>query len=431
MWRFFKDFCLYGLVGLLGKLAALFLMPVYTNILTKEEYGAMALIITVSGVIDLFSNLNIHSGISRDYYEEGIDRRKLVSTGFFSIISLSLTVLAILLLSRRFWMCNVLSLDLRFESAFTLMLMSIPTASLQSYFAILTRFKKKALLFSVGAFIGLVIRIGVAVLCVVKLRTGIVGVFLGDFLAQIFCTVFYAILNREFISWTFNSSYLKKALLFSLPTLPAIMAGWLDTSAGQIMIGKSISLSDLGVYSIALSITSVFTLVSTALQNVWYPFLYENYKKEGFQRQIRQLFAVVVVALCSISVLLSLCSKEVILLLSNEGYVEAAKYITLLCIPRVLYLIFPFGSSGVSISRDTKHIGIAYVAGSLLNLSVLFLTIGKLGIIAVPLCLALSRCTSYFYMYFRSAKVIKLHLPNYLVLAFILIMVAMYFIVAS
>ena len=41
--------------------------------------------------IDLFSNLNIHSGIARDYYEEGINRKKLVSTGIYSILSFSIT----------------------------------------------------------------------------------------------------------------------------------------------------------------------------------------------------------------------------------------------------------------------------------------------------------------------------------------------------
>lgn len=427
MWRFFKDFCLYGLVGFIGKIAAIFLLPVYTNVLTREEYGAMALIFTCSGLIDLVSNLNIHSGIARDYYEDGINRKRLVSTGFFSILVLSTFILLNMLLTRQFWMGKVLSLDSCYSMAFIMMLLSIPTGSLQSYFAILTRFKKKALLFSIGAFIGLIIRIGVAILCVVVLETGIVGVFLGEFLAQIFCTVFYAVINREFLTWSFDKKYLKNALLFSIPTLPAILASWLDNSVGQIMIGKNISLTDLGVYSIAISITSVFTFLSTAFQNVWYPYLYENYKKDTFKAQIKKLFTICMLSLTLVSVLLALFSKEIILLLSNEGYLAATKYVTILSVPMVLFFIFPFGSSGISISRDTKHIGIAYLAGSAVNLSVLFFTIGKFGVISVPICLGLSRLLSYFYLYFKSEKHVRLSLPNYLVLAYLLIMSLIYF----
>ena len=108
MFRFFKDFFIYGMASLLGKIAAIFLMPLYTNILTKEEYGAMALITSVQGLIGLVSNLNIHSGIARDYYEEGIDRKNLVSTGFLSILSLSLSIMAIGLMTRHLWGMQVL-----------------------------------------------------------------------------------------------------------------------------------------------------------------------------------------------------------------------------------------------------------------------------------------------------------------------------------
>ena len=103
MLRFFRDFFIYGFASILGKLAAVFLMPVYTNVLTREEYGAMALITSIKGIIDLFSNLNIHSGIAREYNETGVNRTKLVSTGFFSILGISLSVMLIMILSQSFW----------------------------------------------------------------------------------------------------------------------------------------------------------------------------------------------------------------------------------------------------------------------------------------------------------------------------------------
>ena len=163
MFRFFKDFFIYGMASLLGKIAAIFLMPLYTNILTKEEYGAMALITSVQGLIGLVSNLNIHSGIARDYYEEGIDRKKLVSTGFLSILSLSLSIMAIGLMTRHFWGMQVLGLDEKFIPAFTVLLLNVPAGSLMSYFAILTRFKKKPVSFAVGSVIQLIIQLTISI----------------------------------------------------------------------------------------------------------------------------------------------------------------------------------------------------------------------------------------------------------------------------
>lgn len=416
---------------MLGKLAAVFLMPVYTNILTKEEYGAMALITSCKGIIDLLSNLNIHSGIARDYYEEGINRKRLVSTGFLSILSLSLTIMLIAILTRDFWSGQVLGLDEMFWPAFTIMLCTIPAGSLMSYFAILTRYKKKPIHFSVGTVLQLLVQIGVSVVGVVVMRAGVVSVFYGILVSELFGIAYFAILNREYISFQFDDKLLRRALVFALPTLPAILAGWLDSSMGQILIGKYVSVADLGVYSIALSLASVFTLISTAFHNVWSPFLYENYKKPDFKKSIRKLFVIMVHSLIMVSLLLSLFSREIVLLLSNEGYIEACQYMTLLCIPMSFYLLMPFASSGVSITRDTKYMGISYIVGSCGNLLFLFLTIGYLGVLAVPLCLAISRIITYTILYKVSERKIGYKLPNYYFLSLIGMVIVSYVVVRT
>lgn len=428
MFRFFKDFLIYGVASVLGKIAAIFLMPVYTSVLTKEEYGAMALITSIKGIIDLISNLNIHSGIARDYYEDGVNRKQLVSTGFISICSLSLSILFIGLLTKNFWSGHVLGLDEKFWPAFTIMLFTIPAGSLVSYFAILTRFKKKPLQYSLGTIIALIVQISISVVGVVVLKAGIVSIFWGVLAAEVLEILYFAFLNKENIAICFNWSYLRRALIFAIPTLPAILAGWLDSSMGQVLIGKYVSLEELGVYSIALSLASVFTLVSTAFNNVWSPFLYENYKKEDFNKSIRRLFSVIAVSLLIITILLSLFSKEIVLLLSNEGYIDASRYVTLLCIPMSFYLMFPFASSGVSLSRDTKYIGISYVVGSCANLLLLFATIRFLGVIAVPICLSVSRVTTYFILYKVSEKKISYKLPNHVMAILILVVICCYFV---
>ena len=230
MWRFFKDFMTYGVVSILGKLAVVFLMPIYTSILTKEEYGAMALITSCKGIIDLISNLNIHSGIARDYYEESINRKRLVSTGFFSIFILSSIICAIGICTQDFWSISVLGLEEKYSFAFLLMLLSIPCGSLLSYFAILTRFKKKPILYSVGSIMQLITQIGLSVYCVVFLRTGISGVFLSIVVSEVIGILYFSFINRSLLGWSYSFNYIKRALLFAIPTLPAIVAGWLDRS---------------------------------------------------------------------------------------------------------------------------------------------------------------------------------------------------------
>lgn len=431
MLRFFKDFLIYGFASILGKIAAVFLMPIYTNILTQEEYGAMALIIACQGIIGLISNLNIHSGIARDYREEGIDRTKLVSTGIFSILGISLAVMVFMISTQSFWQETVLSLDKRYSTAFLIMLMTIPAGSTLSYFSIMTRFKRKPILYSIGTLIQLIVQISVSIIGVVYLRYGIASVFTGILCGELVGTLYFSYINRSNIRLTFSKTYLKRAMLFAIPTLPAILAGWIDSSIGQIIIGKYISQAELGVYSIALQLASVFTFISIALNNVWSPYLYENYKKEGFIKELKKLYTIIVLALTVIAVSISLMSKEIVLLLSNSSYLDATKYFTLLCIPMCIYLLFPMATSGINISRDTKYIGISYVLGSIVNIIFLFIMIKHLGIIAVPIALGLSRITTYSILYYISKKKGIIVLPNGVLLLLVASIIGCYFIIET
>ena len=424
MWRFFKDFIIYGFASILGKLMMVLLMPIYTSILTKEEYGAMALIFSCQGIIDLFSNLNLHSGIARDYYENDTNRTKLISSGFYAILAISLSVVFVTLMGCKENIISYIGLRPSFILPLKIMVITTPFLCLTTYFSILTRFKKKPISFSLITSIALIVQLSISIAGVVYLRAGIISVFLGHLISSIITALLFGYINREYLALAFEKKYVKKALLFSLPTLPAILAGWLDTSVGQILIGKYVSVEELGVYSIAISLASIFTLISTAFHNVWSPFLYENYKKETFQNDLNKLFSIITCGLTCITIVISMFSKEIILLLSNEGYLNASIYFPLLCIPMCLYLMFPFVSSGVSISRDTKYIGISYVLGSVSNLLILLILIRRLGVIAVPICLSVSRIVTYFTLYYVSKIKIGYYLNNYYILLLIISAIA-------
>lgn len=428
MWKFFKDFFIYGFASILGKVAAIFLIPIYTSILTKEEYGAMAMLISVKGIIDLISNLNIHSGVARDYYEKDIDRKELVSTGLWSIMSLSCTILILMLLTKSFWLNSVLKLS-GYNSSFILVLLSIPAGGFVSYFSILTRFKKKSIQYSVGNIIALVIRISISIFTVVVLKWGIFGFFVATLIDEVFAISYFGYICREFFCFKFNWSYLKRVLKYSVPVLPAIAAGWVDTSLGQLLMGKFVSLSDLGVYSIAVSISSVFTLIGVALNNVWQPYLFENYKCEGFQKEVARLYLMFVLILCLVTCNLSLFSKEIVLILSNPNYLDATLYLTILCVPASFYLLFPMASSGISISRDTKHISIAYVIGSGFNILFLVVLLPIIGVFTVPLGLVVSRILTYSYMAYITKEKKILILPNKALIFLVIIASFCFFII--
>lgn len=425
MLKFFKQFLIYGLSSVLAKIAAVFLMPFYTKVLSKEEYGVMALLLACKGIIDLVSNLNIHSGISREYYEDGINKTKLISTGFWSILSSTLLIFSFILIFRNFWVQNVLHIK-GYETAFIVMAFTVPSGSLLSYFSILTRYKHKAVSYSIGITVQLFIQISLSIYFVLILKIGVIGVFIAILIGGWAGVIYFAILNREHLGFYFEKSLFKKALRFAVPTLPAILAGWIDNSAGQILIGKNVSLKELGVYSIALQLVSIFTLIAVALNNVWYPYVFENYKKDNFKKDVTRLYKLLLLFLMFLTFNLSILSKEIILLLANPSYLNASRYFILLCFPACVYLLLPFVSVAVDLSRETKYLSYSFVAGSVVNLLLLLWLLPKLGIIIVPICLAVSRIVNYTILYLYAKKRIEINYSNLLLLIFAFVIACCY-----
>lgn len=394
MIKFFKQFVIYSLGTTLAKLSSVFLLPVFTNVFTREEYGVIATIIACKGIIDLFSNLNIHAGIARDYYTPDINKTRLVSTGFISILSFSVLTIVFFYISRNFWVSSVLSIG-NYEKAFIIMLLTIPADSLYYYFAILVRLKQKSILFLVGSIIQLTVQIAAKLFFILYVKIGVIGIFYGLLLGQLVGIVYFIVLNREHIAFSFDKKLLQKVLLFSLPALPAILASWINSSLGQLFIGKFSSLEDAGVYNVALQISSVFLLIYTAFGNVWTPYIFSNFEKPTFKHEVNRLFNYVVIILLVVFVNVALLSKQVVLLLSNSNYIKASDYIILLCMAYFFSILVWFANIGPNIIRKTKYISYASITGSIINFALMLIFIPKFGVIMAPVSLIISHIIGY------------------------------------
>ena len=410
MLKFFKQFVIYSLGTTLAKLSSVLLLPVFTSVFTRGEYGVIATIIACKGIIDLFSNLNIHTGVARDYYTPDINRTKLVSTGFMSILSFSFVIILFLLFSRNFWVSSVLHIS-GYEKAFVIMLLTIPADSLYSYFAVLIRLKQKAFLFLIGNLIQLTVQIGAKLFFILYLHSGVIGVFYGLLIGQLVGIVYFFILNKEYIQFSFDKTLLNKVLLFSLPALPGIFASWINSSLGQLIIGRFASFDDVAVYYVALQITSAFLLISTAFGNVWMPYIFANFEKPDFKNEVTRLFNATVIILFVVAVNISLLSKQVILLLSNVNYIKASDYIIIMTMAMFFFILRWFATIGPNMTRKTKYISYASITGGLINFVLMIVLIPKFGAIVAPISFMLSHIINYWISSYYTYQQTSLRFP--------------------
>ena len=89
--------------------ALLFVFPIYAYLFSTDEFGVMALVITMGGLLGTISNIGMNNAVQRYYFEKPLAKAYVVSSGFWiSIVWAVITTL--LFIGVTYGMKNILFL---------------------------------------------------------------------------------------------------------------------------------------------------------------------------------------------------------------------------------------------------------------------------------------------------------------------------------
>ena len=83
--RLGRHSAVYGLGGIVSRVLAVFLLPLYTRFLDREDFGAVGLVVALSAVLVTILRLGISSAFFRFYFDskDPAQRRLVVRTSFW------------------------------------------------------------------------------------------------------------------------------------------------------------------------------------------------------------------------------------------------------------------------------------------------------------------------------------------------------------
>ena len=78
-----KDVLIYGFSDILTKCLSFVVFPIYTHLFTLNEFGTMALVGTIGGILNSVTNFGVINAVQRYYYEKESAKKFVVSSGFW------------------------------------------------------------------------------------------------------------------------------------------------------------------------------------------------------------------------------------------------------------------------------------------------------------------------------------------------------------
>lgn len=271
--KVFKNIGLYTVLNFINSAIPFLLLPVLTNLLTKEQYGVIDLFNNTSFILLPLVGLNIASSVIRFYYEKDICEKKLLSTAInFTLLS-SACFLGIGLV---IFLAGFLKplFAIIFICAMLYACFSQVSEILLSYYRAIEDPKS----FGTFRIIKTLTDLGITVLILLFIYTGWESrLFTAVIVSFVFCIIsLVLLLRKELYNFSIDKKLLQQCLVYSTPLIIHSISGYLMSYSDRFIILKNYDLAMVGLYSIAYQIGLVMSFVSNSFNQAWTPMLFKT-----------------------------------------------------------------------------------------------------------------------------------------------------------
>lgn len=294
-------------------------IPIYTRILSSDEYGLSSVYNAYFTVLVIICTLYLHNGVMNNVFTKiDVKQEKVVSV-FQSLSLITTTFSFCIYLLFKDQIVSLMGIPSIVITAMFILFIFWPP---YNYWLVYKRYRFEYVM-PVISSIAISILTPLFGLTFVFNTDGNKGVarILGEIVFQcIVGLIFYIYNYRKSLSF-YDRKLWRYAIKFNVPLIPSFLSEVMLNQSDRIMIGMYCGLSEAGIYSISYSAASLIMMVSSALNAAFIPWQYQMLKKKEY-RKIKNIGYLVLAILGGFLILLVLFAPEVIKILAGPTYTE-------------------------------------------------------------------------------------------------------------
>ncbi|MBQ2709259.1 MAG: polysaccharide biosynthesis C-terminal domain-containing protein [Clostridia bacterium] len=381
-------------IGTFGsKLLVFLLMPLYTTFLSEAEYGIADIITQSANLLMPVLSLGIVDAVFRFTLDKAIDRRRVLTTGFYAIIAGFLIALAFFPLLNRI---------AYFDGWMWLILLYAFIANLHSLLAQYARACGMTRFFALQGILATAVTVTLNVIFLVGFGIGVLGYVLSVVIADAVVSLIILIVIRRDVTLSprsFDRAVARDMLRFSVPMIPTTIFWWITNVSDHYMVKGMLGIDITGLYAAAFKIPTMLILLSGIFIEAW-QFSAVTERDEASKKQHEAFFGTVFdsfqgMLFISGAGLIAMAKVASIILFSDTFY-PAWQYMPLLIFATVYSSLVTFMGSVYLVDKKSVHSFVTAAIGALVNITF------NLLLIPTPLGAngaALATFLSYFIVY--------------------------------
>lgn len=399
------------------KVIQYFLLPLYTNYLSTDEYGTFELFSTIITLLLPIVYLQIEQGCFRfliDRRRKIEESKKVISTSFFFITLINIIVIIIF--------CFISPL-IKNEYKWLVLINLV----INSFFALFTQISRglgKNKLYSISGVVNAITTIIFNILFLVFLKLKVDGMLYGTIIGYIFCIIYlFKKLNlNKFISRKkVDKDILKRIINYSIPMIPNSISWWIFSSSDRIIVSAMIGLSATGILSVAYKLSNIIIVVYNVFNMSLTESIALNINDSDVDEYFNNIYNTIGNFFVSLGTIIIAFLPFIFHILINKNYNSAYGLIPIAIVATEFQVFVGMLGTIYVAKNSTRSIAITSICAAIINFIIDIILIPYIGIYAAVVSTIISYFVLYVYRYVDvNKKYFRVKGNNNLILNFII-----------
>ncbi len=397
VWQLVGKFALQGV--------AFFTTPIFTRILTPENYGVIALYTSWSSILMVVLSLQTYGAIATARIRFSKEEMPSYLSSTLTISVLAYLIFFVIFISFRSFFSKILKLD---EVLISILLIHSFANYVIAFFVAYLDQHKKVVKSSLVSVISTVCSVILSLIFVLTFSNKVYGKIFGQAIPIIIVASGLLVIIYVKGKCFWNTKYNKYCLLLTLPLVVHGLGHMVFTQADRILIERYQNGSVLGIYSVAYSLCSVLVIIFNAINTAWVPFYYD-FKKQNDESAIKEHANRYIRLITLMFIGFLLLSFDVFKLMAPEPYWSGIKILPVFVVSFYFSYLYHFPVAFEYYHEKTRIIPVATIMVAIINIILDIVLIPEYSALGAVFATMISQLLLFAFHFIVARFVIKEH----------------------
>jgi len=376
----------YGLGNILNRAITFLLLPLYINLMTPREYGALNLIYPFLALMNVVYMYGLDAAFMRFFIpEKDQHRRQQIFSVVYLSILMTTTLITLLLFAAKTPLANTLLGADPAKSVFALAFIILAIDGLSFMPVLYYRSIQQPVRYVSIIFGEVLINLGLNILLVGFLRWGLKGVLVANICSSLVKLLLASPAVFKNLNFFWNTRLWKDLLKFGLPTVPAVLFAMVISLGDRFLLKYFFDQATVGIYSAGYKIGMIMALAVTAFRFAWHPFFLSIADQENAKETFARILTLFMIVGAFIFLTVSLLAPPVLTLefhghaIITPAYADGLRIVPYILLAYLFQGVYVNLVVGMYLKKKTHLAPLFTGSGMLINLTINITLMGYFG----------------------------------------------------